>query len=231
MNSFAGKAIRWAALILLAMTAAFNILGGIGTTCAAFLTEQFDSMAAILDYQWLYQVFVVTTLAIGLAGAWVVMGLGKGRRHANRQALIVLLIGTALAAGHYYASLSLRGKAAPANIKFYLNLLTLVVFALLLIPGLRRKAGFDDPSSSTPESGAPAMAAILVGALVLTTSMWAGSSHTLEGANWVERLSTPLHLSGAGLILGGLGSCLRSLARRVPYVRKVGLGSKSIQMR
>jgi hypothetical protein len=68
MNNNSSKAIRGTAISLMALKAAFNILGGIGTTCAAFLTEQFESMAAILDYQWLYQGFVIVTIAIGLAG-------------------------------------------------------------------------------------------------------------------------------------------------------------------
>jgi hypothetical protein len=58
-------------------------------------------------------------------------------------------------------------------------------------------------------------AAIVAGILVMTTSLWAGGSHTIEGANWVERLSTPLQRSGSGLILLGLISALGSS----PYYR------------
>ena len=48
------------------------------------------------------------------------------------------------------------------------NLFWLHVVPMLIIPGLRRKAGFDDQAAPAPNGGTPA-AAILAGILVLTT--------------------------------------------------------------
>lgn len=214
MDNRSGKALRWTAIILMALTAAFNLLGGIGTTCAAFLTEQFESFQSIMDYKWLYQAFVVVTIAIGLAGVWATMGLNKDRKDSFRQAFVILIAGTAVAAGHYYASQTLRGSTAPANVKFYFNLLTLLVFVLLLLPGLRQKAGLSGTGGASSTSGPGAVAAIVAGGLILTTSLWAAGSHTMEGPNWVERLSTPLHLSGGLLVLGGILGLLKRLASR-----------------
>ena len=215
MSDNRGMALRWTAIILMALTAAFNLLGGIGTTCAAFLTGQFESFQSIMDYQWLYQGFVVVTIAIGLAGVWATLGLNQDRKDSFRQALVVLIVGTAVAAGHYYASLSLRGKAAPANVKLYLNVLTLLVFLILLIPGLRQKAGIEGQGGARSHGGPGAAAAILTGIAILTTSVWAAASHTIEGTNWVERLSTPLHMTGAVLILSGVLALLNRLTGRI----------------
>jgi hypothetical protein len=44
MNSRIGKALRIIAVILMGLNAAMNLLGGIGTVCAAFLTEKYPPM-------------------------------------------------------------------------------------------------------------------------------------------------------------------------------------------
>ena len=83
-----------------------NLLGGIGTSCAAFLTEQYPDYMALIDegMQWLYQGLVITTVLIGLAGIWVIIELIRGKQNAFRNALIVLVIGTILAGIQYYFS-------------------------------------------------------------------------------------------------------------------------------
>ena len=63
------KTLKIVAIIFFALTASMNLLGGIGTTCAAFI-DKFSSVLGVLDYQWLYQIFVVTTVLLGIAGIW-----------------------------------------------------------------------------------------------------------------------------------------------------------------
>jgi hypothetical protein len=110
--------------------------------------------------------------------------------------------------------MSLRGKAVPANFKLYANALTLIVFLFLLIPKLRSMVGFDSEDKSSSPGVAGGLAAIIVGLIVLSTQIWVGTSHTFDGHNWVEVLSTPLMISGIVLILLGVGSFFRLLARR-----------------
>jgi heme/copper-type cytochrome/quinol oxidase subunit 3 len=213
MKDSLGKALRVLAVVLLALTALMNILGGVGTTCAAFLTERFPSLAGLVDYRWLYQLLVVVTLALGVAGVWATIVLARGRRGAYRQALIVLGAGVLIGGVHVAASLALRGKAVPADMKLYANLFTLLVFLLLGLPGLRQRVGFD-------RAGGPAaratggLAAIAAGALVLTVTLWAGPSHSIEGVNWTHVLRTPLLATGGGLLAGGGAWMLWSLALR-----------------
>lgn len=225
MKNSSGKIWRVIAIVFMGLTAAMNILGGAGTSCAAFFTKQYPPMWALYDYRWLYQLLVVTTVAAGIAGIAFTVALARGRKHAFRNALILLAVGTALGAVQYFASLALRGKAIPANMKLYANLVTLVIFLVIALPGIRSKVGFDRAGGGAGATGA-GLAAILAGLTILTTPMWAASSHTYLGDNWVFVLGTPLLASGGGLLLIGLVLLIRAALRgsvaEVPAVRVEG---------
>jgi len=205
-----GKAIRITAIIFMGLTAAMNILGGVGTTCAAFSMKVEYRLAFkdLLDYRWLYQGLVVTTILIGIAGIWITVRLVRGGENVYRSTIIVLAIGTILAGIQYFASLSLRGKAAPANVKFYINVFTLLIFLLLSIPGLKEKVDFSKPTSKGEKAASSGIAAILVGVITLTIFSWAGPSHTFFGENWTYVFYTPLLISGIGLVLGGAATMM-----------------------
>ena len=53
MTKTIGKILWVVAIIFMGLTAVMNLLGGIGTVCAAFLTENYPSMSQIIDYRWL----------------------------------------------------------------------------------------------------------------------------------------------------------------------------------
>jgi roadblock/LC7 domain-containing protein len=206
MNKKSGKFLRVIAIILMAMTAAMNIMGGIGTSCAAFFTKKYPPYWVLIkpvDYRWLYQLFVITTLAIGIAGVIVIVGLIRGKKNAFRNTLIVLLIGSVLNAIHYFTSLTVIGKAAPANVVFYINLITLVVFLILSIPRLRATVNFERDSKNSDKM-AGGVAAMVIGTVILSTPMWAGASHAYMGSNWVDVLAWPIYIGGTILVLIGL---------------------------
>ncbi len=206
MNKKSGKFLRVIAIILMAMTAAMNIMGGIGTSCAAFFTKKYPPYWVLIkpvDYRWLYQLFVITTLAIGIAGVFVIIGLIRGKKNAFRNTLIVLGIGSVLNAIHYFTSLTVIGKAAPANVVFYINLFTLIVFLILAIPRLRATVNFERDNKNTDKM-AGGMAAMVIGTVILSTPMWAGASHAYMGSNWVDVLAWPIYIGGTILILIGL---------------------------
>jgi hypothetical protein len=200
------KIIRIVAIILLGMTAAMNLLGGIGTTCAAFSNNVGYRMAfkEIMDYRWLYQILVVTTILIGLAGIWGLIKLVRGGPNIYRDVLIILVVGCIFAGVHYFASMTLRGKAAPANVKFYINILTLIVFLLFKLPGIREKVNFSTPGGKNETNAAGGITAIMAGALMLTVFHWAGPSHTFFQQNWTYVFYVPLVAVGTGLILWGI---------------------------
>lgn len=203
-----GRILRIVAIIFMGLTGAMNVLGGIGTVCAAFLTKQFPPMWALLDYQWLYQTLMIVTILIGLAGVWATIRLAKGGETVYRDAIIVLVVGTAVGAVHYFASMALRGKAAPANVKLYLNILTLLLFLMLKLPGIRDRVDFGRPTDAGVGQTAAGLTAIIVGLVVLTTSVWVGDSHLYEGVNWTHVLGE--FLAGSGLALVGMGGLILS---------------------
>lgn len=214
MNTSPGKILRVVAIILVTLTAAMNLLGGIGTSCAAFFTKNYPPYWVLIkpvDYRWLYQTLVVTTVAIGIAGIAVMVALLRGRKHAFQNTVIVLVIGTVLSAIQYFTSLAVIGKAAPANVKFYTNIFTLVVFLILAFPAIRAQVDF----SKGGKGGDPLMgggaAAMLAGILTLSTPMWVGASHLYMGRNWVDLLAWPIYVTGTVLTLGGLALLARGV--------------------
>jgi hypothetical protein len=207
MSKKTGRVLRTVAIVFLGLTAAMNLLGGIGTTCAAFgFTMTYRrAFADLHDYKWLYQALVVTTILIGIAGAWATYALAKGRNKAFRNTMIILVIGTILAGVQFAASMALRGEATPANVKFLANAVTLVFFLVLRIPSIWQHIDFSAPEERIDGATAGGMAAIVAGLLVLTVPTWAASSHTYEGTNWVLVLKQPLEFSGLLFLISGIG--------------------------
>lgn len=203
MKDTSGKIIKVIAIILMCLTSAMNILGGIGTVCAAFLTKQYPPMWALMDYQWLYQIVMIVTIMLGLVGVWVTIKLIQGGESAYQNAVILLAAGTVVGAVQVFASLALRGKAVPANMKLYINVLTLILFLLLRLPGIRARVNFSKTTDGSTQNLASGMTAILTGGLVLSTAIWVGGSHVHEGYNWVKVLREPL--IGSGTVLLGMG--------------------------
>ncbi len=205
--------ILWiVAVVAMGMTAAMNLFGGIGTVCAAFLTEEFPPMLVLLDYQWLYQRMMLITIAIGIAGASVTFALFRGGPNVYRNALLVLIAGTVLGELHARSSLELRGKMVPANIKFYINLFTLVLFLILGLPSIRRGISFAQPRGKNEATAAGGLAALIVGVTILTMPLWVGSSHTYEGTDWTDVLQPGLSIVGLAFTAGGVGVFLKAVA-------------------
>ncbi len=209
-----GKILKTVAILFMGMTTVMNLLGGAGTSCVAFSNNIGYRMAfkELMDVLWIYQVLVVTTVALGIAGIWSTVKLIRGGPKVYRTAVIILAVGTVLGAIHYFTSLGLRGKAAPANVKFYLNVITLLIFLALNLPGIRNRIDFSaDGSGKASKSAAAGMAAMVIGIITLTVFDWAAPSHTLNGENWVYVFYTPLMVFGTSFFVGGLGILIWSI--------------------
>jgi hypothetical protein len=206
-NNVLGKILRVIAIIFMAMTTFMNIMGGIGTSCAAFFTKNYPPYWILIkpvDYRWLYQIFVVTTLAVGIAGIFMIIGLIRGGKHAYRNTLIVLLLGAVITGIHYFTSQTVIGKAAPANVVFYINVMTLLLFLILGIPGIREKVNFSKMRKGADKATGGGAAAMVAGIVILTTPMWVGNTHLYNGTNWVEVLNWQIYTFGSLLLVGGL---------------------------
>jgi TRAP-type C4-dicarboxylate transport system permease small subunit len=207
------KVLRISAIIMMGMTAAMNLFGGAGTYCAAFSNNIGYRMAfkALMDYRWLYQIVMVTTVLTGIAGVMALIKLIRGKPGVYRFTLIVLAIGTVLGGTQFFASLILRGAATPANVKFFINLATLLLFLSFLLPGIKDKVDFSQPMEKAEKDSTAGIVSILVGITALTIFAWAGPSHTYFGENWVYVLEIPLLVVGTTLTVGGFITVLRAM--------------------
>jgi hypothetical protein len=202
--STGGKILRTLAIILFAFATFFNLMGGIGTSCVALNPTRWSpSMAKLAPYQWLYILLMVTATVVAIWGIFVTIALARGKQHAYRNALIVLAL-SALAAGvQTYASIALRGKGAPQNMRFYITLFTLVVFLILRLPPIWKLfGGFQRGGGDAATT--VGLAAFVGGLVMLTTLLWATPTHIgPDGANWVNVLRLPLLAGGSLLAFGG----------------------------
>jgi len=215
------KALRIIAILLLGMTAAMNLLGGAGTFCAAFSNNVGYRMAfkEIMDYRWIYQIVMVTTILTGIAGVMALVNLIKGKPGVQRFTMVVLIIGTFLGGTQFFASMILRGAATPANVKFFTNLAALIFFLILQLPGIKDKVDFSQPSDKSEMNSAGGLVAFLAGITTLTIFAWAGPSHTFFGENWVFVFEWPLVVIGTVLIVGGFLTVLREMLNYYSHQR------------
>ena len=84
-NSFFAKFLRFIGIVLMGLTAGFTLLGGIGTTCVALNPTGFsESMAPLAPFQWLYILFVLAGIALGILGIRATILLIKGTDKSYR---------------------------------------------------------------------------------------------------------------------------------------------------
>jgi hypothetical protein len=208
------KLLRVSAITLMAIAVVITLLAGAGSTCVAFGAENYDSMAALVPYKALYQVFVVLSLAVGLWGIPVTLSLVRGSTVAYRNALLVLLLGGTLGGLQMGVSQSVRGASAPVNMRFFVTLFVLSVFLLLRLPPLWRRVDFGQPLKGGSGGASAGTALIVSAAVTLTTPLWAGPTHMPSGGeNWVAVLQTPLMVGGAMMLLAGAVLLLAALTR------------------
>ena len=204
-NSFFAKFLRFIGIVLMALTGGFTLLGGIGTTCAALFPTNFDSMAALAPFQWLYILFVIVGIALGVLGIRATIMLIKGADKAYNEAVYVLLAGAVIGLMHIMVSRSLRGKSMPVDAVVYTTVLTLVIFLLFKIPALWQGVDF---AKAKAEKNRPAggTAAIILGLVTLTIQNTMGSTHTWDGVNYADAFNASMTRIGIMLLL--LGSAL-----------------------
>ena len=200
-NSSFAITLRFIGIVLMALTGGFTLLGGIGTTCAALFPTKFGSMAALAPFQWLYILFVLVGVGIGVWGIWATIKLVKGKSDAYQQSIMALVSGTLIGLLHIYMSRMLRGSSMPVDAVVYTTVLTLVVFLLFRIPGIWQRVNFDKTNNRT----AGGAAAIILGIMALTIQYTMGSTHTWGGVNYADAFNTGMTITGIGLLLLGVG--------------------------
>ncbi len=225
MKNRLGAVLRGVLVVLMGLTMVMTLLGAVGTSCVAWNADKYGkAFALFVPYMPTYQVLVYVSLVAAVAMTLVTYAIVRGDRWFYIGALLALLVGGGAAATQMYYTSSLKQVSffatPPTNIRFYLTALTLILFLLVRIPGVWNKAGLGRPATGTGSYTAPTgLALFLAGVLILTTPVWAGPSHMLDGYNLVYTLEVPLLIDGIAMTMGGLillvfGSRLVSLVRR-----------------
>jgi len=222
-QSSGNKFLRVLGIILLSLAVLMTLLGGIGTTCVAFAAEKFGgSMAKLAPVKPIFQALVVISIAAGIFGLLATIRLARGRRGVINQLLAFLVVAGAASAVQYYYSLTLRGSTAPNNVRLYVTVLALVAMLIYRLPGMWDKVGYERAGGSGKGAGLAGGAALcLCGAITLTTPLWAGPTHMVDGFNTVEVLGWQLLVLGSAQLLGGIGLLIAPLVRRGEVVAKV----------
>lgn len=214
-NSIPAKLLRFIGIVLMGLTAAFTLLGGIGTTCVALDPSGFgDSMAKLVPFQWLYILFVLAGITLGLLGIRAAILLVRGTENSYRAAISVLVAGTVIGIIHMAVSRLLRGSSMPVDAVVYTTILALVVFLLFRIPFIWQGVGFTkrDSGSSKIAGGA---AAILAGLLALTIQLTMGSTHTWDGSNYAGAFHISTTAIGWSCLVLGIGLIFSQRVSRV----------------
>lgn len=203
-NNFISKFLRFIGILLMGFTGGFTLLGGVGTTCAALFPTKYASMTALAPFQWLYILFVVAGVALGLWGLWATIKLVRGTSDSYLMSMQALIAGVLIGGVHIYMSRMLRGKSMPVDAVVYTTVLTLAVFLILRIPYIWQGVDFSKgkTKSNLPAGGA---AAIMLGLMTLTIQYTMGSTHTWGGVNYADAFNTSMTVIGVGLLLLGMG--------------------------
>ncbi len=208
-NSFFAKFLRFIGIVLMGLTAVFTLLGGAGTICVAINPTGFgESMAPLAKFQWLYVLFVLSGISIGVWGIRATIKLIRGTSDSYLTSIKALVAGAAVGGFHIYMSRLLRGKSMPVDAVVYSTILTLVIFLIFRIPGIWQRVNFDKGFNNVNTGGlTTAITLILVGISVLALPFMMAETHTFiaGGVNWAATWSLPLNLIGFLLILDGLG--------------------------
>jgi hypothetical protein len=214
-NSFFAKFLRFIGILLMGLTGGLTLLGGIGTTCAALFPTNYESMAALAPFQWLYILFVLFGIALGVMGIRATIMLVKGATKAYDEAVGVLLAGAVIGFMHIMASRALRGASMPVDAVVYITVLTLVIFLLFRIPFLWQGVDFTKGKTkdNLPAGGA---AAIMLGILTLTIQYTMASTHTWGGVNYADVFNASMTGMGVGLLLLGAGIFISAAVLREP---------------
>ena len=214
------RILRGIALTLMIITVLLTIIGAVGTVCIAIGAENYKGMEALVPYKWLYKIFVIIKFIVGIWGIHVIHTPFKGREKAYRNSLIVLIIGLLVAAAQMTTSHFIRGKTMPVDMRFYVTLVTLIVFLIIRIPSIWPKVDFTWSKENGSKSTVAGTAMIISGIITVTTPIWASSSHiTPDGYNLVNEIAGPLLYGGISFIILGITVLLYSF--RISYRQKL----------
>ena len=209
-----GRILKILGVVLIGLTSIVHLLGGVGTTCVAFSPEKYDGMAGIIPYQWLYIIFVFVTIAISLYGIRATVQFARSRNKAYKEVLITLIAGLVVSTIHMFTSKMLRGSSMPNDMRVYVNALTLIIFLLMGLPGLRKIMGTNNDSDKKSGEAGLGIALIIMGVITLTVQFWVGNTHIINQINFADIWHKEFLIAGITMIVVGIPLIIRAIAKR-----------------
>ncbi len=209
MKNRLGAILRGVLVVLMSATTVMTLLGAVGTACIAWNADKYGAAFKwIVPYMPTYQMLVYISLAAGVVAAIVAYAIARGDKWFYIGALLTLVVAGGAAAVQMFYTSSLRQisffAAAPTNVRLYITAITLIAFLIIRIPGIWNKSGLGSPTSQPGSPMAAGGAALIVaGALIVTTPLWVGETHMLDGYNLVYTLELPLLIDGIAMLLAG----------------------------
>ena len=200
--------LRSLAILLMALTVLFTLMGGIGTTCVAFGAEKYTSMLGLVPYKPLYQILVFVSIVAGVWGIIIMRNLVRGGAKLYRNALLMLITGAVTSGIQTAVSQAVRGSSAPVNVRFAITAFTLIVFLLFRLPPLWNKLQFTQSMGKGAKDRASGAALMICSIITLSTYYWTQSSHL---AAWIDVIRMPLLVGGWTLAVTGIGCYGRPL--------------------
>jgi len=223
-NTWWARLLRILGIVFMSLTAAFTLLGGAGTTCIALNPAGYgEKFSSIAPYQWLYILFVLVTVAIGVMGVRAVVLIVRGAKNAYRYALIALVAGVVIGGIHMIVSRALRGGSMPVDMVVYTTVFTLLLFLLFRLPRIWQGVNFEKPQAQkNTANSAAAIALVATGLLTLTIQWIMAPTHTIDGINYADVWHVALTLIGSFSILSGavaaVGTRHAALQRSSPAI-------------
>jgi len=224
MSQKTANLLRKITLVLFGLAVAFTLLGGLGNTCVAFNAQAYGkAFERFIAYKFEYQLFVYVGIVTALVGLLALWGMVKGKKWSYLLGLVVLLVGIAAALAQMYYTSTIKDvsffKTPPTNMRMYTTVLALIALLIVRLPGIWKHVDFTKTSSKRSAGPAAGLTACAMGVLTITTPLWAGASHMVDGYNTVYVLGWQLTVAGIAMIVGGLATMapesLRAPARRI----------------
>ena len=211
MKNLFGVILKILLVVLTGATTVMTLLGAVGTACLAWNGDKYPKAAFgwIVPLMPTFQNLVYISLAAGVALAIVTYAIARGDKWFYIGGLIFLIVAGGAAAYQMYLSSSARKisffAAAPTNMRFYITAITLIAFLIIRFPGIWNKGGFGKKSGGPGSYATPGgLALIVAGLLTITSPLWAGAAHTVDGFNYVLTLSLPLFVDGIAMSVAGI---------------------------
>jgi hypothetical protein len=199
-----GRWLRGLTYVFLGLAAAFTLMGGAGTSCAANNPAKYDSLIGLVPYQAIYKQFVITGLVAGIVQLVAMILLIRGKAGSLGLAITTTLSSLLINEIHIVASKTLGGVPQPVYMVFGLNLLALILLLICLIPAVGRYVNFEEGANNKKAAANGAAAMLIAAGLgVITAPLWGGSSHTIGGFNYANAWPIAMNLIGFGMIIAG----------------------------